>query len=131
MKTIVVEDELTSRIALQTLLSRLGECNVAASGEDAVAAFRVAIQSGSPYDLICMDIRLPGMSGVEAVKEIRAVEKEGGVLSSNGVKILMVTASNELQDVVQSFSALCDGYLRKPVGASAILNELRKLYLIQ
>lgn len=130
MKTLVVEDELTSRILLQNILSRYGTCHVAVNGEEAVEAFRMARVEAAPYDLICMDIRMPGMDGVEAVRQVRAIETKDGVLSSHGTKIIMQTADTDMKDIVQSFKALCDGYLIKPVSAASLIDELRKMTLI-
>ena len=130
MKTLVVDDELTSRILLQNILSRYGECHVAVTGEESVEAFRLALAEAAPYDLICMDIRMPGMDGVEAVRQIRTLEAEDGVLSSNGTKIIMQTTINYPKDIVQSFHALCDAYLLKPIGAASLIGELRKMSLI-
>ena len=75
MKTLIVEDDFTSRLFLQTFLSRYGECHIAVNGREAVEAFRMAADNGSPYDLICMDIMMPEMDGQEAVKQIRALEE--------------------------------------------------------
>lgn len=93
-------------------------------------AFRMALAEGAPYDLICMDIRIPGMSGVESVRQIRAMETEDGVLSSNGAKIIMQTSVDNPRDIVQSFHALCDAYLPKPISAASLIGELRKMTLI-
>lgn len=130
MKTLVVEDEFTSRILMQSLLARYGPCHIAVDGEEAAEAFRIALAAAAPYDLICMDIRMPKMSGVEAVGQIRRLETEDGVLSSNGVKILMVTSVEDPKEVVGAFHALCDGYLVKPVSKSSLLEEIRKMGLI-
>jgi two-component system chemotaxis response regulator CheY len=130
LKMLVVEDELTSRLVLQDLLSKYGECHVAVTGEEAVKAFRMALADAAPYELICMDIRMPGMDGVEAVSQIRAVETDDGVLSSNGVKIIMQTGVEEPKDVVASYHALCDAYLVKPIKKSSLLDALSKMGLI-
>ena len=127
MKTLVVEDEFTSRILMQNFLARYGECHIAVDGEEAAEAFRMALAGAAPYDLICMDIRMPKMSGVEAVNRIRKLETKDGVLSTNGVKILMVTSVDDPKEVVGSFHALCDAYLVKPVNKASLLEEIRRI----
>jgi two-component system chemotaxis response regulator CheY len=92
MKTLIVEDELTSRILMQNLLAHYGECHIAVDGEEAVEAFRLALADAAAYDLICMDIKMPKISGVEAVSRIRALKTEDDVLSTFGAKVLMVTS---------------------------------------
>ena len=93
MKTLIVEDDFTSRLFLQTVLARYGECHIAVSGMEALEAFRIATDHESPYDLICMDIMMPEMDGKEAVKQVRAMEEARGISSINGAKIIMTTHS--------------------------------------
>jgi two-component system chemotaxis response regulator CheY len=131
MKALIVEDDFTSRLFLQTFLSRYGECHVAVNGKEAVEAFRLATNNGSPYDLICMDIMMPEMDGKEAVQQVRAMEEAGGVLSNHGVKIIMTTAVTDLREVMQSFKELCDTYLFKPIDTVQLLGELRSFELVQ
>jgi two-component system chemotaxis response regulator CheY len=131
MKTLIVEDDFTSRLFLQTFLSRFGECHIAVNGTEAVEAFRIASQSGSPYNLICMDIMMPGMDGKEAVKQVRALEEIRGIDSTDGVKIIMTTAVTNLKEIVQSFRELCDAYLFKPIDMAKLLHELSTLGLVK
>jgi two-component system chemotaxis response regulator CheY len=130
MKTLLVEDEFTSRVVLHKLLARHGDCHIAVDGEEAVEAFRIALAEAAPYDLICMDIKMPKMSGVEAVSQIRALETKDGVLSTNGVKILMQTSLDDVKGIVSSFYVLCDAYLIKPINSANLSDELRKMGLI-
>ncbi len=130
MKTLIVEDDFTSRLLLLTYLSRYGECHIAVNGDEAVAAFRIALEAGSPYKLICMDILMPGMDGKEAVRQVRAMEEARGVTSTNGVKIIMTTSLNDVNEVMKSFKELCDAYLFKPVDTGKLLAELREFRLV-
>jgi len=130
MRTLIVEDDFTSRLLLQSLLSRYGECQIAVNGKEAVTAFRAAQESGQKYDLICMDIMMPEMDGQTALKEIRALEEAGGTLSTHGVKIIMTTALDDVRNVVQSYKSLCDAYLFKPIDSGKLLAHLRDLYLV-
>ena len=130
MRTLIVEDDFTSRLLLQTYLARFGECHVAINGLEAVEAFRMSKQNGNGYDLICMDIMMPEMDGQAALREIRAIEEAGGTLSTSGVKIIMVTALDNVKEVVKSFNALCDAYVFKPVDTTQLLNHLKTLALV-
>jgi|ERR1700684_1509566 two-component system, chemotaxis family, chemotaxis protein CheY len=130
MRTLIVEDDFTSRLLLQSLLSRFGECHIAVNGKEAVAAFRDSQESGQTYNLICMDIMMPEMDGQAAIREIRALEESDGTLSTYGVKIIMTTALDDVKNVVQSFKSLCDAYLFKPIDSGKLLAELQDLHLV-
>ena len=130
MKTLIVEDDPTARAFLHGLLSHYGDCHISVSAEEAVEAVRESALAGLRFDLVCMDIRLPGLDGIEAVRQIRRIEVEYGILSTNGVKILMTTATDHPANVVRSFSALCDAYLVKPIKAAEFITELRGLGLL-
>jgi two-component system chemotaxis response regulator CheY len=129
MKALIVEDDFTSRLLLQEILKDFGEAHIAVNGKEAVEAARGAIDSGDPYDLICMDIMMPEMNGYEALKEIRSIEESHGIRSSLGAKIFMVSALDGMKDVFQGFEGLCDAYLFKPVEKAKLLERLRQFAL--
>jgi two-component system chemotaxis response regulator CheY len=130
MRTLIVEDDFTSRLLLQAFLSQFGECHIAVNGVEAVAAFRAAQASGRAYNLICMDIMMPEMDGQTAVREIRAMEESGGTLSSSGVKIIMTTAVDDVKSVMKSFKSLCDAYLFKPIDTQKLLGQIKEFHLV-
>jgi len=130
LRTLLVEDDFTSRLLLQTFLSRYGECHVAVNGKEAVAAFRIALEQGQRYDLICMDIMMPEMDGGEAVRQIRAMEEARGILSTDGAKIFMTTAVSGLKSVMHSFRDLCDAYLVKPIDLGQLVGHMKKYDLV-
>jgi len=130
MKTLVVEDDFTSRLLLQTFLADFGECHVAVNGREAVLAFDASIKKGKPYDLICLDIMLPELSGHEVLKSIREIEERADLALEHGAKVIMTSALSDMKTVVSSFRELCDAYLVKPIDTQELVNHLRSFKLI-
>jgi two-component system chemotaxis response regulator CheY len=131
VKTLIVEDDFTSRLLLQEILKSFGPVHIAVNGKEAVEAVRVALEEDGPYGLICLDILMPEMSGQDALRQIREQEEARGIMSSSGAKILMITAVEDPKNVFAAFGSLCDAYLTKPIHKAKLLAELRKLKLIK
>jgi len=129
MKTLVVEDDFTSRLLMKELVKKHGPVHIAENGKEAVDAVCSALFMGDPYDLVLMDIMMPEMDGLEALRRIRSLEDEEGIVSSKGAKIVMTTALDGLKQVSTAFSSLCDGYLVKPIEKETFFEKLRTLGL--
>ncbi len=132
MKILVAEDDFVSRRILKTILAPYGDCDVVVDGEEAVMAFRLAFEERRPYDLVCLDIMMPKKDGQTALKEIREIEKAGGVPGEMEVKIVMVTALDDPKTVFHSFyKGGATSYIVKPIEKIKIINELNALNLIR
>jgi two-component system chemotaxis response regulator CheY len=130
MKTLIVEDDFTSRLYLQEILKKYGPTSVALNGKEAVEAVRTAVEAGAPYDLITLDIMMPEMDGQEALTEIRRVEEAGGITAIYGAKVIMTTALDDSKNILTSFKGQCDVYLTKPEDKSKLLDNIKKFGLI-
>ena len=131
MKTLIVEDDFTSRTLLHELLQGYGPCHIAVNGKEAVKAVAAALQEHQPYDLICLDILMPEMDGQQALERIRADEEARGISSANSVKIVMTTALPDPKNVDKAFYNLCDAYLVKPIDRDQLVKTLQKLHLVE
>ncbi|MBK1694343.1 response regulator [Chromatium weissei] len=130
MKILIVEDDFTSRVILQEHLNHYGVTHIAVNGKEAIAAVKAADAINAPYDLICLDVMMPEMNGQEALRCIREIEEAKGIFSSEGAKIMMTTALDDVRTVSVSFQGLCDAYLVKPIRKEKLISELRQLKLI-
>lgn len=130
MRSLIVEDDLTTRKLLQIYLSDYGDCFAAINGHEAVEAFEYALDKGEPYGLICLDIMMPGMNGYEALKAIRKAESDRGIKRPDGVKVIMTTVLSDDNNVTRAFETGCEAYLVKPVDKEKLLAEMGKLGLI-
>ena len=124
MKILIVDDEITSRVKAETILSRHAECGVAENGAEAVQNFIQAHESGQPYDVIVMDIHMPGLNGVQALKQMRDWETTHDIQVGYGAKVVMLTSDDDPGVVRYSFRELCDAYVIKPINSKKIIDGL-------
>jgi two-component system chemotaxis response regulator CheY len=129
MKSLVAEDDLTSRTLLRKYLSRHGQCDVVADGKEAVAAAGAALELHQNYDLICMDLRMPVMDGQEAIREIRKQEADAG--GANAAKIIVTTAYTDTDSITGALLGRCNAYLVKPIELAKLRDELKVFRLIR
>jgi len=111
-KILVVDDEPQIRRVLRTTLAAQGyEVYDARSGEDALQSIRE-----DRFDLILLDMNMPGISGLEACRQIRA---------SSEAAIIMVSVRNTEQDKVNALDAGADDYVSKPFSSPELLARIR------
>lgn len=127
VKFLIVDDDSSCRDLLRLWLSRYGRCDLAHDGHEAVAAFRIALDAGEPYDLICLDIMMPGMNGHDTLKTIRGIEKDRHILGSDGVPVVILTASDDPKDCIRAFAEGCECFVPKPLQEKALMLEIRRL----
>lgn len=129
MRALIVEDEFLSRKVLRSFLTTAFEVEVVVNGQEALDAFRLAHKEGKPYELILMDIMMPEVDGMEALEQIRDLERDLGVQSP--VKVIMTTALDDPKTVIRSFhDGEASGYIVKPVDKDKLFGELEKLGLL-
>ncbi len=130
MKTLIVEDELTSRVMLRELLKRYGAPHIAMNGREAVETVGLALEAGAPFDLICLDIMMPEMNGQTALKRIRQLEADAGLTAQNRARVIMTTAHSDKENVLEAIQGQCDYFLVKPIDGRTLLVELMRMGLI-
>lgn len=130
MRVLIVEDDAVSRELLHRIMERYGDCVTAGDGREGVAAFSRAYGEDCPFDLVLMDIMMPDMDGHACLAEIRRFEAEFGIRPAEEVKVIMVTALDDVHSVVNSFKEGATVYVTKPVSRDALLSEVRKLGLL-
>ncbi|MBN1972032.1 MAG: response regulator [Sedimentisphaerales bacterium] len=130
MRFLITEDDFATRRLMQRYLSDYGNCDIAVDGNEAVAAFRLALEEKEPYDLICLDIMMPGMDGRKALQTIRQIEQEHGIGGFDSTKVIMTTACEDSKNIFGSFREGCEAYIIKPVDKNKLIEEIAKLGLI-
>jgi DNA-binding response OmpR family regulator len=113
-RVLIVEDELHLAEGLRFNLEAEGfEAEVVDTGE---AALERLLGGGTPFDLVVLDVMLPGKDGFAVVAELRAAKQF--------VPVLMLTARSRPEDVLKGFSAGADDYLPKPTELAILLARI-------
>ena len=127
MKILIVEDNFVNRKILTKYLSAYGEADVAVDGREAFDAFVAAHKENNPYQLICLDIMMPNVDGIQALDLIRKYEEENQMFNDKAVKILMTTTLDDTKNIIDAFSAQCDEYIVKPIRKDDLFERLNKI----
>jgi CheY-like chemotaxis protein len=117
-RILIVDDARTTRTHLQLMLSAQYECHIAESAEAGLALARTLLP---PPGAILLDVQMPGMGGIEALRQIKA----DPVLQS--VPVVMVTTRGEDETLNECHALGCDGYVTKPVQTGELFTVLRNL----
>jgi two-component system chemotaxis response regulator CheY len=100
-------------------------------GLEALDAFMIAAEENNYYDLICLDIMMPKVDGIKALKTIRELETQKGIVNEKRAKIIMTTALAETNYVQNSFDYGCEAYAAKPIDTVKLVEVIKKLGLIE
>ncbi len=120
MRLLLVEDSPNAARVVQRQLTMVGLPlpEWVRSAEE--AADRIAEQN---YDVILLDWTLPGMSGLDLLRQVRADADE----ATAALPVLMLTAHDFTADVLEAVEAGADDYLLKPVSPEALRHKIRRL----
>jgi DNA-binding NtrC family response regulator len=115
-KILIVDDEERFRTTMAKLLTVNGlEVTAVGSGKDALEELKL-----KPYDVITLDIRMPGMSGLEALAEIKKVNP--------GVEVIILTGHASVDTAVEIMKLGGYEYLLKPTSTEELMNKIDAAY---
>lgn len=131
MKILIAEDELVSATLLKEIMGKWGEVELAVDGAMALEFYYNAYETQSMYDVICLDIMMPHLSGQQVLEEIRNFELDHNVPAKEMVPVIMTTALGDEKNVMKAFlKGACEGYVVKPMTSAKLANELVRLRLL-
>jgi PAS domain S-box-containing protein len=123
MDVLVAEDNEINALLARALLERLGHrATVVTTGDAAVETWQRVAASGAPFDLVLMDVHMPGSDGIAATRRIRAQEAERGAAPT---PIIALTANAFDEDRDACRKAGMDGFLTKPLDRERLSDALR------
>ena len=119
MKILIVDDFSTMRRIIKNLLRDLGFTNTVEADDGTTA---LPILNAGGIDFLVTDWNMPGMQGIDLLKHVRADEK----LST--LPVLMVTAEQKREQIIEAAQAGVNGYIVKPFTAATLKEKIDKIF---
>ena len=119
MKILIVDDFSTMRRIIKNLLRDLGFSNTQ-EADDGLTALPM-LKAGN-FDFLVTDWNMPGMQGIDLLKEVRADAELAGL------PVLMVTAEQKREQIIEAAQAGVNGYIVKPFTAQTLKEKIDKIF---
>ena len=119
IRILVVDDFSTMRRIVKNLLIDLGFTNLAEADDGSTALIEL---KNAPFDMVVTDWNMPGVTGIELLKAIRA----DPALAK--IPVLMVTAEAKREQIIEAAQAGVNGYIIKPFTAATLEDKLSKIF---
>lgn len=128
---LIAEDDALSRKILEDFFVEFAQCDTAEDGHEAFNLFEKAILDGKPYDLVCTDIIMPKVDGLDLIRKIRACEQSLPIVDYLTTKIFVISVSDSPKDMANAILECgCDDYVVKPFRRDQLRSLLEKFQLI-
>lgn len=124
MKILVVDDMATMRKIIKNMLTQIGFTSIK-EAEDGIPAWKMiqdAQELGDPFQFIVSDWNMPGMTGLDLLKNIRSSE------NFKKLPFLMITAEAEQGNVVIAVKAGVSNFIVKPFSAQVLKEKIEKIF---
>lgn len=120
MKILIAEDDLISQKTLANMLKDYGEVICTDNGEKAFELFIEANDSNKPFELVFLDIQMPGFNGQETLIAMRDYEEERFLPRAECACIVITSSLSDGENIYEAHMHGCDNYLLKPLSKKAI-----------
>jgi NarL family two-component system response regulator YdfI len=115
IRVLIADDHLVVREGLRTILEVAGDIELVGEATDGAEAVRLAGELAP--DVVLMDLRMPNVDGIEAIRQIKARYPD--------LEVVILTTYDDDQDIVQGLRAGARGYLLKDSGREALFDAIR------
>ncbi len=126
MKSLIVEDNRQNYELLQKLLEPYGLSDIAENGQEAFESFKQAHAEQEPYDVIFLDILMPGIDGNVVLRMIREWEKEH-LPDEPKVQVVMASSKSDTDTILASYDDGCQHFFMKPYDKAELDDLMKKM----
>ena len=125
MRVLLIDNDVFNCTHTKILMQDFGLCEEAGGRDSALARFRSAIDAGTPYHLVIVDIQVTDTDDHSILEALRTIEDEYDVPSDQRTRIFVATALSGHQIITDCLLNGCDEFFTKPVDKNRLLGKLK------
>lgn len=131
LRILIIEDERVNQEFLRLALRPYGDCLAVGTGEAGLLEHRRAMDEARAFDVVFLDLMLPGISGLKTLELLRAAEDEFQVPDLRRAQVIVTTVLDDDRMASRAFvQGRAASFMTKPFRAAQLADELKKLGLI-
>lgn len=131
LRILIVDDSTSARYQVAQHLAEYGSCEQARDGLEAVALVESSLTEEEPFDLIVMDVEMPRLNGIEAVRRINDLFESHAVPEEKRSRIIMLSSHGDAGRVLKAqYDAGADLYVTKPFKPETLIQAMASLDLV-
>jgi two-component system chemotaxis response regulator CheY len=130
-RALIAENDFHTRWRMKRLMEPHICCDVAVTGDEVVAAFDISQEDGTPYDIMLIDLDLPGKTLMEPVADIRQKEETREIARLDRIKFVVISGTDDPREMLSEVLSQCEGFVRRPVEKGEFLGQLHSMGFLQ
>lgn len=129
-RLLLVDDNTIHRKLSEKLFGLYGETTIAASGQEAVDIFDRDLKQNNRFDVVILDMLMPGMDGLETLRRLRALETLNGVSRDKRTKILISSHDTDAELQKTAEAEGCDKYYAKKMSKDDVAKMMAEIGIL-
>lgn len=130
-RALIAEEDFQTRWRMKRLMEPHLCCDIAVNSSEVLFAFEISQEDGTPYDLMLMDLALPGRRFLETVKEIRRSEDLRKIAGGDRIKFVAISSIDTPRQKLLEIQSHCEGHIVKPLRKGDFLGQLHSMGFLQ
>ena len=131
IRALIAEDHFATRWRMKRLMEPHICCDIAVNGDEVLSAFQMSQEDGTPYDIMLIDLELPGGDPQKIIADIRKREERRNIVRLDKIKFVAISTPDTPRNALIEILSQCEGHVTKPIRKGDFLGQLHSMGFLQ
>jgi CheY-like chemotaxis protein len=131
IRALIAEDDFATRWRMKRLIEPYICCDIAVNSSEVLLAFEISQDDGTPYDIMLIDVDLPGNTPAEIIADIRKREANRNIVRLDQIKFVAISRHDTSSRALSEILSQCEGHITRPINKGDFLGQLHSMGFLQ